>query len=564
VGTVGEARACNEDCLLAIEGAAARAAARPTKVVLVHLPRFRNRFDELRLPSLGLARLAAYLRGYGFEVRVVDLEATHVDLELSAFTDDPRVDAFLDGTLDDELEARLGELYGPIEACVEGYCLVGFSVVDYFGHFQMNLASCLAQRVKARTGQHTVLGGERDQVDPDRALARACFDYVVDGDGGAALFELACLEAYQDREARRIDAVWSRHEGEIVRRPMVRSHLNAMPRPDFDGVPLERYRRAPSQDLLRAIDADGLFAGAPREAFAYLPYGFVKGCTADCTFCSAKEHLDVQAPEKTVDELMALAERYGVRDFVFLNNLVNLGPRWLERFCRLLVERRAGLQWTDSCRPTGISESLAALMRESGCLLLNYGAESGSDRVLERMQKGLGRADILATLRATHGAGILNRVNLIAGYLHETPEDVDLTISLVETLSGQIDVIGCFQGFYLFPGMGVDPAKEGIVVRDGLDRLKTGQATLAYDEVGGLRWEQKRDAIDASRNRILGRIEELGIRTIDKIDEHDLFWLSRLTRDKATVRKYILRNPDTDAARRPALRPGGQRGRVEA
>lgn len=560
LGAASEAALAYEACEAALRGAAARATSRPISIALVHLPRFRNRYDELRLPSLAIARLAAFMRGYGFETRVVDLGLA--ELDLGAFVDDARVDAWLGGGPDAAIDAAIEALWPSIAPAIDERTLVGLSIVDYFGHFQMNLASAVARTVRERTGRPVVLGGERDQVDGDRALAPAMpFDYVVDGDGEAALLELASLCAYRDRDARYIEAVWSRHGESVVKNPIVRSHLNAMPRPDFDGVPLDRYRRAPSAWLLEALARDG-HPIRDTGAFAYLPYGFVKGCTADCTFCSAKEHLDVQAPEKSIDELLALSERYGVRDFVFLDNLVNLGAKWLERFCRGLVDSKAGLQWTDSCRPTGIGPELAALMRESGCLLLNYGAESGSDAILERMQKGLGRADILSTLRATHGAGIVNRVNLIAGYFHETDRDVDLTISLVEELEEQIDVIGCFQGFYLFPGMGVDPARENIVVRDGLDRLKTGQTTMAYDEIGGLRWEEKRDKIDASRNRILRRIEELGIRTIDKIDEHDLFWISRTYRDKALTRRYLLRDPDPRANERALLPPGGQRGRV--
>lgn len=549
-------------------GAETRRTSRPLRVVLVHVPRYRNRYDELMLPSLGIARLEAYVRGYGFATAVADLEAHHAGLDLSAFVDDTRVDAWLEGTADEGLDGPLEAMWPTLAETIEGPTFVGFSIVDYFGHFQMNLASCLAKLVRERTGQPTALGGERDQVDGDRALKPdAPFDYVVDGDGETALLALAHRVAYDDREPGDVPAVWTRRgeDGlEIVRNRIVRSHLNAMPRPRFEGMPLDRYRRGLSRALLDALDEDGLAPDPLPEPQLYLPYGFVKGCTADCTFCSAKEHLDVQAPEKTVDELLALRERHGVRDFVFLNNLVNLGPRWLRKFCQRLIDAKADLQWTDSCRPTGIDEELALMMRASGCLLLNYGAESGSDTILERMKKGLTRADILETLRATHAAGIINRVNLIAGYFHETTEDVDLTISLVETLEEQIDVIGCFQGFYLFEGMGVDPDKEGIVLREGLDRLKTGQYTLAYDEIGGKRWEDKRDSIDASRNRILGRIEELGIRTIDKIDEYDLFWLSRTYRDKAMTSRYLLRVPRPEVSRvnQAALLPGGQQGRV--
>ncbi|MCB9593111.1 MAG: B12-binding domain-containing radical SAM protein [Sandaracinaceae bacterium] len=565
VGDVATLTRARAGLRAALDAAPGRLAARPISVALVHVPRYRNRYDELMLPSLGIARLGAFMRGYGFETRVADLEALHAGLDLAVFTDDARVDAWLAGDADPIIDARLEAMWPALDEAISERCLVGFSIVDYFGHFQMNLASCLARLVKDRRGQPTVLGGERDQVDGDRALrAGMPFDHVVDGDGEEALLSLACAHADADRSARDVPGVWTRDGDAIVRNRIVRSHLNAMPRPRFDTVPLERYRRAPSAALMEALRADGITPPSPPEPFLYLPYAFVKGCTADCTFCSAKEHLDVQAPEKTVDELLALREAHGVGDFVFLNNLVNLGAKWLRRFCERLVEAKADLFWTDSCRPTGIDPDLAHLMADAGCLLLNFGAESGSDAVLERMKKGLTRADIVRTLNATHAAGILNRVNLIAGYFHETPADVDLTISLVDELAHAIDVIGCFQGFYLFPGMGVDPEVEGITLRGGVDRLKTGQVTLPYDEIGGLPWEAKRESIDASRNRILDAIGRHEIRTIDKIDEYDLFWLARTFRDRARLARYVLRVPPAEASRpnQAALMPGGATGRV--
>ncbi|MRG92847.1 B12-binding domain-containing radical SAM protein [Polyangium spumosum] len=554
-----------------LERYATRGANRPLEMVLVHVPRYRNSYDELELPSLAAARLAAFTRGHGFLTRIFDLQIAHADDPLDCFTDDAAVDGWLAGAESPRVAAaaeRMWDSFGPelVRAAESGRrALVGFSIVDYFGHFQMNIAASLARLVKERTGFPTVLGGERDQVDGDRALATPnTFDYVVDGDGEVPLLGLLHLEAYRDRRAADIPGVWSREGESVTKNKLIRSHLNAMPRPDFDDVPFELYRGKPTERLLAALARDGLYQGEPIEPFAYLPYGFVKGCTAKCEFCSAKEWLDVQSPEKTADELMALAERYGVRDFMFLNNLVNVSPRLLERLCRRLVDAKAGLQWTDSCRPTDISAELAALMRESGCLLLNYGAESGSDKILELMKKGLLARDIVETLRSTHRAGIINRVNFIAGYFHETTEDVDATIHLVETLAEEIDIVGCFQGFYLFPGMGVDPEKAGIVLRPAFDRLKTGQVTLAYDEIGGLKWEDKRDVIDASRNRILVRMEELGIRTLDKINEYDLFWMSRRY-DKATVTKYLLEVPPRPVGRRnqAPVAPGGQRGRVD-
>ncbi len=538
-------RLAREATVRALQRYAQRLQSRPASAILVHVPRLRSRDDMLRLPPLALARLAAFTRGHGFATFLVDLQAAHHDEDLACFDDDAQVDAYLAGEHPPEIVRAVDVLWTSLRPALDDACqagsrtLIGFSVVDYLGRFQLNIATCLARRAREHAPVTTVLGGERDQVDARRALSVPnAFEYVVQGDGEAALLALCHLVAYDDREPRDVPGVWSRAQGRVVEGVVQRSHLNALPRPDFDGIPLDAYRRGPSDRLPSALARDGRLPSEPAEPAAYLPYSFVKGCVANCQFCSAKEHLDIQDPHKSADELLALADRHAVRDFMFLNNLVNASPRWLERFCRRLIESRAQLQWTDSCRPVGVSAELAAAMRESGCVLLNFGAESGSNAVLARMNKGLRVEDIIRTLRHTHRAGIVNRVNFIAGYLHEKPEDVDATMRLVDTLAEEIDFVGCFQGFYLFPGMGIDPGEAGIVLKAEPDRLETGQVTLAYDEVGGLPWEAKRRVIEESRQRIRSRMISAGLCLSDKIDEYDLFYLMRRF-DKATAMTYL-------------------------
>src|SRR4029079_4701446 len=157
------------------------------------------------LPSLATARLVAFARGHGFVTRVVDLQILHGQDPLEAFTDDELVRGWLEGTNVPVITEALDKLWSSFGPDLlnakesERRVFVGFSIVDYFGHFQMNIATCLARLVKTKYGFPTVLGGERDQVDGDRALdTPETFDYVVDGDGEVPLLGLLHLEAYHD------------------------------------------------------------------------------------------------------------------------------------------------------------------------------------------------------------------------------------------------------------------------------------------------------------------------------------------------------------------------------
>jgi hypothetical protein len=265
-----------------------------------------------------------------------------------------------------------------------------------------------------------------------------------------------------------------------------------------------------------------------------------------------------------VRDLAALVERHGCRDFVFLNTTANLSPRRLERLCDALVAARLDLRWTDSARPHGITPRLAGKLRRAGCVMLSFGVESGSDRVLARMCKGFSRAEVEATLTAVHAAGILTRVNLIAGYLHERGEDVARTVALIESQRGHIDLIGCFNGFQLLKAAGFDERRHGIRLLGCEDTVDPDQRSLAYDElphdgVPGLPWAEKREQIRRARAAVLDAIRAGGVAYPDAIDEYDLFWLSRRYEDADVVRDLLLRG-SLRGERSPRGAPGAAEG----
>jgi hypothetical protein len=178
-------------------------------------------------------------------------------------------------------------------------------------------------------------------------------------------------------------------------------------------------------------------------------------------------------------------------------------------------------------------------MRAAGCVMLSFGAESGSDRVLARMRKGFSAAESAAAITATHEAGIVNRVNLIAGFFGETGEDVADTVLWVRGLKHAIDIIGCFEGFHVFEGMEIDERDMGVRLRPGRDTLLSGPVTVPYDEVGGPGWKEKKVRTEAARMRVLAEIESLGIPHGRHVDEYDLFLLAAAGCDKAEIRRRM-------------------------
>jgi hypothetical protein len=247
----------------------------------------------------------------------------------------------------------------------------------------------------------------------------------------------------------------------------------------------------------------------------------------------------MQKPAKTVRELKELIEKYGTRYFMFWNTTINMNYKYCDDFCDALIEADLNILWTDSARPQFFDPALARKMARAGCILLNFGLESASNKMLGLINKGFTGEDAETALRATHEAGILNRVNLIAGFFHETPEDVALTCGFLERNAEFVDMIGCFNGFYLNPGILLDEEKIRIKLLDRKDTIFTGQESLAYDEIGGYHWNQKKEAIKYSRETILKTIREKNIFYETAICEYDLFILYDRFRDIEKVKKYL-------------------------
>jgi|GEM_PF-3097971 len=512
------------------------------EIVLVQLPRQRDRFDQVRLPPLGLARLQAALVPRGFRVRLVDLDAgAGFDAtSLRPFADDARVDRWLGEGGDQGLQAladglveRLGDL--------EPAAVLGVSVTDVMSRLQPALAVALARGAKGRkAGLRAIVGGDFEALRPDWLLSHDAVDALVFGDGESALSDWVQAVTLADRPLARVEGLWRRAGGGVVQGRRARVRFSERAVPDFAGVPLSAYRRGPSPELSRVLARREPGLETRPEPLFFLPYYFVEGCAAKCVFCSWGTYLDVQDPAKSVREVLELSERHGTDCFYLLDTTVNVSRKALEGFVEGLLRSGRRLFWTDSARPHLLDDDLARGMAEAGCVMLSYGVESGSDAVLARMRKGFTSEQASGALQAAHRAGILNRVNLIAGFFHEADADVEATRAFVVQNRDAIDVVGCFQGFYLFPGMDVDAEALGLVLHDRRDTLPLGQQTVTWDERGGMAWPDKREQIRTSHERVKAALDACGIYGRDKIDDYDVFHLARLFPDKARRKQVLL------------------------
>ncbi len=391
------------------------------------------------IPPIGLALLAAKAREYGAAVTQDDLDVKlihHRDLmaELTART------AHIDGRALPRIAAAIHEdpalcrLMERIAALTDfsGHDLIGFSIAE-----EANAAGILLSAfVAAETGTPIVVGGKSSLV--SELLLAECphVTYVILGEGEVPLVALLDGLAGKRPLAEVPSLVFRDESGAVCCNEQWLFDIAEVPCPDFDGLPLDHYRSFPVTDR-EHLNPLGLLV---------LPYKISYGCPFRCAFCSRSsktegERLCIRPAATVVAELESLSRRYGTRHFMFLDEAVNLNARELHRMTEGMAAAGLDLMWGDTARVAPMTPETLTLMAQAGCIYLNWGVESGSDKILRAMQKKCTVEQAETALRAAHAAGMMNHINIIVGFPGESDEDFQETVDFVVREAEAIDAI---------------------------------------------------------------------------------------------------------------------------
>ena len=264
-----------------------------------------------------------------------------------------------------------------------------------------------------------VWGGWHATMLPDQTLKSKYVDYVVCGEGEVTFLELiGKLEAGESVAGVR--GVSYKNGDEIIDNPgRGFVDLNDSDMLPYDLLDLRKYSKP-----------------------AKISYQSSRGCPYRCAFCvnqaAGNTRWRAKSAEKIVDELVHILSLFGDRrpiDFVDDNFFVN--RKRVEEFCTRLMERKLDIRWTAFCRVDYLSKydlSFMKLLRQSGCIELALGGESGSPRILEFVDKETTVGQIISAARKCVDVDIVPIFSFMAGFPTETKEDLDMTLSCVDRI----------------------------------------------------------------------------------------------------------------------------------
>ncbi len=342
-------------------------------------------------PATGLTYIASVLRKNGFDVSIIDAEASKLDFDktLAAITN--------------------------FKPDIIGIACKSLWIVN---------AHKVASELKKRLpGIPIVAGGNHPTALPKRTLKEfSNFDFLIAGEGEITFLEL--IKALNNNvPLQQINGLAFSEDNNIRINP---------PRPriqDLDRLGMPAYDLLP--DLATHYNP-ALTSATKLPAFSIVTS---RGCPAQCTFCDRSvfgNRITSHSPEYTVSLIRELYYKHRIRYILFDDDNLLLNKPHLFKILDLLEKENFKIPFTCQSRVDTIDEERLKRLKKAGCKIILYGIESGSQKILDMMKKNITVPQIQKAVKLTKKHGILTQGFFILGYPGETEGTVQETIKLIK------------------------------------------------------------------------------------------------------------------------------------
>lgn len=369
---------------------------RPRKILLgqSYFLRFDPKLWDAMMPypPLGSLYAASCLRTEGFDVSLFDAmlaESTH-DWELKLQAERPHVAVLYEDNFN-----YLSKM------CLSRMRNAAFEMID-----MAKAAECLV-----------VVAGS-DASDHFQNYLEAGADAVLVGEGEVSLLELLNSGFLQGRPYGPIDGVITRSQPGLVRRRSPMRDLDQLPFPAWDLVDIDRYRR-----IWKA-----------RHGYFSMNMVTTRGCPYHCNWCAKPiwgQRYISRSPENVVDEVAELRNRFDPDHIWFADDIFGLKKGWIEQFSKLVRARRLQTPFKCLLRADLVDVSRAKALAHAGCGTVWIGAESGSQKILDAMEKGTKVEDTYRATALLRREGIKVGFFIQFGYPGENWSDIRRTMRMI-------------------------------------------------------------------------------------------------------------------------------------
>lgn len=380
------------------------------KILLIAPPAVtaKNLRDINPLPPMGLGYLAAVLEKLGIEVKILDCLIRGWSNEESVSEKMVKV-----GLSDKDIECHIRDFQPDM---VGVNCQFTRQYKIYHHIFS------LVKRVNPDCV--LVAGGAHTTVCPEEVLEDANCDFIILGEGEESLRDLVQV-LISSGDFSLIDGLGWKSDGKILISPKMKviTDLDSIPYPAYHLMDLESYFGLDSSH-------------GTRHRFRFSPIITSRGCPAKCSFCSAHkvwgDRHRMRSVENVIGEMKLLKNIYKIEELMFEDDNVTANPKFAKELFRRMIEEGFNFIW-DTPNGVGVwsmDEEMIDLMKQSGCVKLNFPVESGSQRVLDHIiRKPLKLDKVRHLIKYCKKIGLDSGMFLVVGMPGESIDEMWQSIS---------------------------------------------------------------------------------------------------------------------------------------
>lgn len=195
-----------------------------------------------------------------------------------------------------------------------------------------------------------------------------------------------------------------------------------------------------------------------------------RGCVYNCNYCSStkfwKKRWRYRSSASILNEIEWLVKEMGVKSIYFFDDNFTVLKKRVIEICEGIKNIREDLEWSCCSHVKSVDLDLLKAMKDGGCVSIDFGVESGSNKILKSINKNQTSEDIKETFKQVHNVGIKPRAYLMIGNMGEDEDTINETIELV----GEIKPYSSLSGvgiLWLLPGTKVyNDAVENNYIED--------------------------------------------------------------------------------------------------
>ncbi|KAB2842582.1 MAG: B12-binding domain-containing radical SAM protein, partial [Melioribacteraceae bacterium] len=262
-----------------------------------------------------------------------------------------------------------------------------------------------------------------DATDFSQFYFDAGCDVIIFGEGEVTLTEVFDLLEKENYEAEKftVNGLKFINNGKIhsTETRKVIKDLDIIANPDYDFVNIDLYKKIWKEN-------HGYFS---------LNISTTRGCPYRCNWCAKPLYGQVynsRSPRHVVSQIKELKEKYGVEHLWITDDIFGLKPGWIKEFSEICEKEKIQIPYKCLSRPDLlIKNDTVKYLINSGCKTIWLGAESGSQKILDAMDKGTTVEQIYEAAKQIHNAGREAAFFIQFGYSGEDWEDIRLTRKMI-------------------------------------------------------------------------------------------------------------------------------------